>query len=244
VAITFEIELPAGADQPEFARADLTFYGLDHSGPSYEVRIFFDHPEPALTHRSARTPGSPANFQYSVTAAASGTKDTARSGRPSAPSTSASPTRWCRLSGSSPSPTPSAISSSVTRVRSPSPLSPSSAHRRWPPRSSPPMCWSSTKSPCTPSNNATGQLAGAHAARRCARRAAGHPRGDASDHLDTGLPKSIHRHPRVQPRIPSASRADRRQCAPRPIRVLITQRESRSCHGVRQVDRDADESTR
>jgi hypothetical protein len=45
VAITFEIELPAGADQPEFARADLTFYGLDHSGPSYEVRIFFDHPD-------------------------------------------------------------------------------------------------------------------------------------------------------------------------------------------------------
>ena len=45
VAITFEIELPAGADQPEFARADLTFYGLDHSGPSYEVRVFFDHPD-------------------------------------------------------------------------------------------------------------------------------------------------------------------------------------------------------
>jgi tyrosinase len=45
VAITFDIELPAGADQPEFARADLTFYGLDHSGPSYEVRVFFNHPD-------------------------------------------------------------------------------------------------------------------------------------------------------------------------------------------------------
>jgi tyrosinase len=45
VAITFDIELPTGADQPEFARADLTFYGLDHSGPSYEVRVFFDHPD-------------------------------------------------------------------------------------------------------------------------------------------------------------------------------------------------------
>jgi hypothetical protein len=43
MAITFEIELPAGADQPELARADLTFYGLDHSGPSYEVRVFFDN---------------------------------------------------------------------------------------------------------------------------------------------------------------------------------------------------------
>lgn len=44
MAITFEIELPAGADQPELARADLTFYGLDHSGPSCEVRVFFDNP--------------------------------------------------------------------------------------------------------------------------------------------------------------------------------------------------------
>jgi hypothetical protein len=45
VAITFDIELPAGADQPELIRADLTFYGLDHSGPSYEVRVFFNHPD-------------------------------------------------------------------------------------------------------------------------------------------------------------------------------------------------------
>jgi tyrosinase len=45
VAITFEIELPAGEDLPELARADLTFYGLDHSGPSYEVRVFLDHPD-------------------------------------------------------------------------------------------------------------------------------------------------------------------------------------------------------
>ena len=45
MAITFEIELPAGEDLPELARADLTFYGLDHSGPSYEVRVFLDHPD-------------------------------------------------------------------------------------------------------------------------------------------------------------------------------------------------------
>jgi len=45
VAITFELELPTGAAQPEHARADLTFYGLDHSGPSYEVRVFFNHPD-------------------------------------------------------------------------------------------------------------------------------------------------------------------------------------------------------
>jgi tyrosinase len=45
VAITFEIELPAGEDLPDFARADLTFYGLDHSGPSYQMRVFFNHPD-------------------------------------------------------------------------------------------------------------------------------------------------------------------------------------------------------
>jgi hypothetical protein len=45
MAVSFEIELPAGTGQPEFARADLTFYGLDHSGPSYEVRIFANHPD-------------------------------------------------------------------------------------------------------------------------------------------------------------------------------------------------------
>ena len=44
MAITFEMELPAGADLPEVSRADLTFYGLDHSGPSYQVRVFFNNP--------------------------------------------------------------------------------------------------------------------------------------------------------------------------------------------------------
>ncbi len=44
MAITFEIELPSGADLPEMSRADLTFYGLDHSGPSYQVRVFFNNP--------------------------------------------------------------------------------------------------------------------------------------------------------------------------------------------------------
>jgi hypothetical protein len=44
MAITFEIEVPAGSDLPELSRADLTFYGLDHSGPSYQVRVFFNNP--------------------------------------------------------------------------------------------------------------------------------------------------------------------------------------------------------
>lgn len=72
MAVTFEIELPSGPDQPEFARADLVFYGLDHSGPSYEVRIFVNHPKPAPPRRSPPTPVSPTGSQYSATAAASG----------------------------------------------------------------------------------------------------------------------------------------------------------------------------
>jgi len=44
MAVTFEMELPAGTDLPAFSRADLTFYGLDHSGPSYQVRVFFNNP--------------------------------------------------------------------------------------------------------------------------------------------------------------------------------------------------------
>jgi hypothetical protein len=34
------LELPP-ADRP-FARADLIFYGLDHSGASYEAQVFLD----------------------------------------------------------------------------------------------------------------------------------------------------------------------------------------------------------
>jgi hypothetical protein len=45
MALTFEMELPAGPDLPELSRADLTFYGLDHSGPSYQVRVFFNNPD-------------------------------------------------------------------------------------------------------------------------------------------------------------------------------------------------------
>lgn len=39
------IELPArGAGAPEFYRADLVFYGVEHSGPSYEGRVFINAP--------------------------------------------------------------------------------------------------------------------------------------------------------------------------------------------------------
>jgi tyrosinase len=36
------IDNPARAGQPEFERADLVFYGVDHSGPSFEARVYFN----------------------------------------------------------------------------------------------------------------------------------------------------------------------------------------------------------
>jgi hypothetical protein len=36
--------LDVPADREEITRADLIFYGVDHSGPSYEARIFLDNP--------------------------------------------------------------------------------------------------------------------------------------------------------------------------------------------------------
>jgi len=38
----------ASGEKPDFARADLVFYGVDHSGPSFEARIFLNNPEANL----------------------------------------------------------------------------------------------------------------------------------------------------------------------------------------------------
>ena len=43
------LELPE--DREEVTRADLVFYGVDHSGPSYEARVFLDN-----TRAEAETP--------------------------------------------------------------------------------------------------------------------------------------------------------------------------------------------
>jgi hypothetical protein len=43
MSITFDLELPSAEDGTDIARADLTFYGLDHSGPSYQALIFFNN---------------------------------------------------------------------------------------------------------------------------------------------------------------------------------------------------------
>jgi tyrosinase len=36
------VDNPARSGQPAFVRADLVFYGVDHSGPSFEARIYFN----------------------------------------------------------------------------------------------------------------------------------------------------------------------------------------------------------
>lgn len=36
--------LDVRGDREDISRADLVFYGVDHSGPSYEARIFLDSP--------------------------------------------------------------------------------------------------------------------------------------------------------------------------------------------------------
>jgi hypothetical protein len=42
------IDNPARTGQPDFQRADLVFYGVDHSGPSYEARIYLNNPDADL----------------------------------------------------------------------------------------------------------------------------------------------------------------------------------------------------
>lgn len=53
---------PARAGAAEFQRADLVFYGVDHSGPSFEARVYFDHPE-----ADESTPREAASFAGSFT---------------------------------------------------------------------------------------------------------------------------------------------------------------------------------
>ena len=45
-----------------FHRADLVFHGLDHSGPSYEVRIFFNRPDATAGTPLTETEGYVSSF--------------------------------------------------------------------------------------------------------------------------------------------------------------------------------------
>jgi hypothetical protein len=44
MSVTFELELPPAAIVDGLTRADLTFYGLDHSWSSYRALIYFNNP--------------------------------------------------------------------------------------------------------------------------------------------------------------------------------------------------------
>ena len=46
--VSDRVHNPAAEGQPEFTRADLVFYGVDHSGPSFEARIFLNFPGATL----------------------------------------------------------------------------------------------------------------------------------------------------------------------------------------------------
>jgi len=39
------LELPELENADELSRADLVFYGVEHSGPSYEARVFLNNPQ-------------------------------------------------------------------------------------------------------------------------------------------------------------------------------------------------------
>jgi hypothetical protein len=39
------LEVPGHEELDDLSRADLVFYGVDHSGPSYEARVFIDQPD-------------------------------------------------------------------------------------------------------------------------------------------------------------------------------------------------------
>jgi tyrosinase len=43
--VTKPIDVPRREPDSEFARADLVFYGIDHSGPSFEGRVFINAPK-------------------------------------------------------------------------------------------------------------------------------------------------------------------------------------------------------
>jgi hypothetical protein len=53
---------PARTGQPSFKRADVIFYGVDHSGPSFEARIFFNNTEADLNTPRERQTGYAGSF--------------------------------------------------------------------------------------------------------------------------------------------------------------------------------------
>jgi hypothetical protein len=53
---------PARTGQPGFQRADIVFYGVDHSGPSFEARIYLNNPAADLQSKRDRESGYAGSF--------------------------------------------------------------------------------------------------------------------------------------------------------------------------------------
>ncbi len=49
VFVSAPIQNPTSGGPSGFIRADLVFYGVDHSGRSFEARVFLNNPDAALT---------------------------------------------------------------------------------------------------------------------------------------------------------------------------------------------------
>lgn len=54
--------LPEFEETRELSRADLVFLGVDHSGPSYEARIFFNNAEASIDTARERDAGYAGSF--------------------------------------------------------------------------------------------------------------------------------------------------------------------------------------
>ena len=73
--------LTVAVDQPvelaSLPRADLVFYRVDHSGQSYEGRVFSTSRTPTSPRRGIWTTATPARSTSSATVAATATRDIA-----------------------------------------------------------------------------------------------------------------------------------------------------------------------
>lgn len=56
------LELPVREPGEAFSRVDLIFYGVDHSGPSYEARVFLDSPRASAKTARDATSGYVGSF--------------------------------------------------------------------------------------------------------------------------------------------------------------------------------------
>jgi hypothetical protein len=56
------IAIPALEEEADFARADLEFYGVDHSGSSFEARVFLNNPDADETTPREESSGYAGSF--------------------------------------------------------------------------------------------------------------------------------------------------------------------------------------